>query len=347
MRSVSSIPSFLAWTLPLALIFAGCLGGASSVDLPVGTPDGGGAGRGGASVGGANGNGGGGDPVGGGGAMGPGGAAGTPGAGGAAGAARGGAGGGTGTGGAGTGGRVGAGGAGGSGIGGSSGAGGRAGLLRLMPLGDSTTGSVCWRAMLWQMLNQGGFTGRFDFVGSRHNDAGCGVTGYDLDNEGHPSVLVTNFIVDADDLVAGIQTPQALLGQNPADVVLLHFATNDVWNNVAPATILSAYSTVLSALRAANPRVTILVAQLIQLLPVNTATCTTCACPTCDTRMIALNAQIPGWAAANSTATSPIIVVDQHTGFDATTDTVDGVHPNAAGSAKIAARWYSALTPRF
>jgi lysophospholipase L1-like esterase len=243
------------------------------------------------------------------------------------------------------GGRIGTGGS--NGLGGATGAGGRGGALRIMPLGDSTTGSVCWRAMLWQMLNQGGFTGRFDFVGSRHNDAGCGVAGYDLDNEGHPSVLVTSFINDADDLVAGIQTRQALLGQNPADVVLLHFATNDVWNNLAPATILSAYSAVLAALRAANPRVTVLVPQLIQLLPVNTATCTTCACPTCDTRMIALNAQIPGWAATNGTASSPIIVVDQHTGFDATVDTVDGVHPNASGSAKIAARWYAALTPLF
>lgn len=53
------------------------------------------------------------------------------------------------------------------------------------------------------------------------------------------------------------------------------------------------------------------------------------------------------WAAANATASSPILVVDQHTGFVSTTDTVDGVHPNAAGSVKIATKWYAALTPLF
>ncbi len=249
--------------------------------------------------------------------------------------------GGTGTGGRGTGGS-------GSGSGGTAGLGGRSGTLRIMPLGDSTTGSVCWRAMLWTLLNQGGFTGRFDFVGSRHNDAGCNVPGYDLDNEGHPSVLITDFINDADDLVAGVQSPLALLGQHPADVVLFHFATNDVWNSRTPASILSAYSTVLADLRAANPRVIVLVAKLIPLVPINTTGCPACACPTaCDQRMVVLNDMIPGWAAANATATSPIMVVDQHTGFVSTTDTVDGVHPNAAGSMKIATKWYAALTPLF
>ena len=236
-----------------------------------------------------------------------------------------------------------------AGTGGGAGLGGRAGALRILPLGDSTTGSVCWRALLWQMLNQAGFTGRFDFVGSRHNDPGCNVTGYDQDNEGHPSVLITNFIADADDRVTGVQTPQTLLAQNPADVVLFHFATNDVWNSVDPTAILAAYTTVLAALRAANPNVVVLVAQLIPLVPINVVgTCPACACPTaCDQRMVTLNGMIPAWATSHSTAASPIRVVDQHTGFVSTTDTVDGVHPNAAGSAKIAARWLGALTSIF
>jgi lysophospholipase L1-like esterase len=273
----------------------------------------------------------------------PAGSGGSPGSGGVAGTGGriGGSGGTPGTGGAvaGTGGRI--------GTGGATGTGGRVGTLRIMPLGDSTTGSVCWRPMLWQKLNQGGFTGRFDFVGSRHNDPGCNVAGYDQDNEGHPGVLVTNFINDADDTVAGVQTPQALLGQNPADVVLFHFATNDVWNNIAPQTILDAYSKVVDALRAANPKVVILAAQLIPMNPVNTATCTSCLCTACGARMQTFNAAIPAWAQGKSTTTSPIVVVDQWTGFDANADTVDGVHPNASGSAKIAAKWYTALMGYF
>ena len=51
----------------------------------------------------------------------------------------------------------------------------------------------------------------------------------------------------------------------------------------------------------------------------------------------------PGWAAANSTAASPITVVDQFTGFNPAMgqDTSDGVHPNASGSTKIAAKWFA------
>jgi hypothetical protein len=37
------------------------------------------------------------------------------------------------------------------------------GTIRIMPLGDSITGSTCWRALLWQELNTNGFTGRFNF----------------------------------------------------------------------------------------------------------------------------------------------------------------------------------------
>jgi acyl-CoA thioesterase-1 len=219
-----------------------------------------------------------------------------------------------------------------------------------MPLGDSITGSTCWRALLWQKLNDNGYTGRFKFVGSRSTDAGCTPTNYDKTNEGHPGVLVTNFVNDADELTAGVQTLQSVLSPNPADVVLLHFATNDIWNNVADTTILAAYTTIVQTLRGINPNVIILVAQLIPMDPINTSTCSTCACSACAGRVVTFNALIPQWASTTNTATSPVIVVDQWTGFDATAgvDTVDGVHPNAtSGSPKVANNWYNALVPLF
>jgi lysophospholipase L1-like esterase len=230
------------------------------------------------------------------------------------------------------------------------GSGGPTQPLRIMPLGDSITGSTCWRALLWQMLNQNGYTGKFTFVGSRNSDAGCTPTNYNKNNEGHPGVLVTNFVNDADELVAGVQTPQSLFAENPADIVLFHFATNDLWNNVADATILAAHTEVIAALRSVNPNVTILAAQLIPMDPINTSTCSTCACPACAARVTAFNALVPAWASSNSTTASPIIVVDQWTGFDATAgaDTVDGVHPNpASGCPKMATKWYDALVPLF
>jgi lysophospholipase L1-like esterase len=55
-----------------------------------------------------------------------------------------------------------------------------------------------------------------------------------------------------------------------------------------------------------------------------------------------LNAAIPAWAASKNTTKSPIWVVDQYTGFS-TSDLRDGVHPNANGDAKMAAKWMPAL----
>jgi hypothetical protein len=62
--------------------------------------------------------------------------------------------------------------------------------------------------------------------------------------------------------------------------------------------------------------------------------------------VIALNAAIPSWAAGKTTAQSPIVVVDQWTGFSTAADTADGVHPNDSGIRKIADRWFPALTAR-
>jgi lysophospholipase L1-like esterase len=197
---------------------------------------------------------------------------------------------------------------------------------RIMPLGDSITGSPgCWRALLWNKLQSNGFT-NIDFVGTQPPQ-GCGVT-YDGDNEGHGGALATN-------IVSQNQLPGWLSATNP-DIVLMHLGTNDVWSNIAPATILAAYGTLVDQMRANNPNMRILVAQII---PMNPSSCTECAA-----RVVGLNNQIPAWASGKSTAASPITVVDQWTGFDDSTDTVDGVHPNDSGNLKMSDRWYPALS---
>jgi lysophospholipase L1-like esterase len=89
-------------------------------------------------------------------------------------------------------------------------------------------------------------------------------------------------------------------------------------------------------MREHNPHVKILVAQIIPMDPAK-------SCSGCAQGVIALNDAIPDWASGKSTDQSPIIVVDQWTGFDTDTDTYDGVHPNNAGNQKIADRWYSAM----
>ena len=199
--------------------------------------------------------------------------------------------------------------------------------IKIMPLGDSITGSPgCWRALLWNKLQSTGYT-NIDFVGTQPAQ-GCGVA-YDGDGEGHGGALATT--------TASSGALTGWLSATNPDIVMMHFGTNDVWSNIAPDTILSAFSTLVDQMRANNPNMKILVAQII---PMNPSTCTECAA-----RVVAFNAAIPAWASGKTTARSPITVVDQWTGFDDATDTTDGVHPNDAGNVKISDRWYPALTP--
>lgn len=116
---------------------------------------------------------------------------------------------------------------------------------------------------------------------------------------------------------------------------MMHYGTNDVWHNVATDAILPAFSKLLQQMRANNPNVKLLVAQIIPMDPHN--------CYDCGDRAKELNAAIPAWAAQESRVGSEVYVVDQWTGFDTKTDTIDGVHPNDAGNAKIAAKWQEVL----
>jgi len=203
----------------------------------------------------------------------------------------------------------------------------KAAATKIMPLGDSITGSPgCWRALLWNRLQSSGYT-NIDFVGTLNNKNDCGIT-FDGDNDGHGGYLATN--IANQNLLPGW-----LSATNP-DIVVMHLGTNDVWNNIAPATILAAFTTLVNQMRANNPNVKILVAKI---LPMNPSGCTTCA-----QGVINFNAAIPAWASSKSTSQSPITVVDQWTGFNDATDTVDGVHPNSTtGIQKVSDKWYPAL----
>ncbi|MFV2120281.1 cellulose binding domain-containing protein [Streptomyces sp. Act-28] len=198
---------------------------------------------------------------------------------------------------------------------------------RVMLLGDSITGNNgCWRALLWQHLRATGYTD-VDFVGTQRNPW-CEGT-FDIDNEGHGGFLATG-IANAG------QLPGWLSATDP-DVVMMMLGTNDVWNHLPPSTILDAYTTLLGQMRAQNPDVKLLVAQIPPMDPAG--------CDDCAQGAIDLNAAIPGWAGAHGTERSPITVVDQWTGFSTAADTTDGVHPNeTTGIRKLESRWYPALT---
>ena len=242
-----------------------------------------------------------------------------------------------------------------SGTGGSggtaSGIGGRTGTLRITLLGDSTTSDGCFRAHLWQMLTQAGHTD-FDFIGTRHGNPSCTIAGFDPDNEGHGGYIVTDVLKatstgkpggadPTDPFVSSAQDLATWFDGHPTDIVLMNFGTNDVSNSKSPAMIMSAFSAILTRLRANNASVHMMVAQIPPIAWIY------CTSDVCGPRVAALNAAIVDWATQNSTAQSQVTAVDLFTGYDDATDTVDGVHANESGSTKIATSWYGAIAPLF
>ncbi|KFY31895.1 hypothetical protein V493_00702 [Pseudogymnoascus sp. VKM F-4281 (FW-2241)] len=198
--------------------------------------------------------------------------------------------------------------------------------IRINALGDSITGSPgCWRAILYQKLQAEGLTGGLDFVGTLSGQ-GCGIP-YDGENDGHGGFLATG-------IANNNQLPGWLSVSKP-DIVMLQLGTNDVWSNISPSTILTAFSKLVDQMRVSKSNMHIVVAQITPMNP--------SSCPDCAQRVVAFNAAIPAWAASKSTSQSPITVADIFTGFNTGSDTGDGVHPNNSGNQKIADSWFGPL----
>lgn len=205
-----------------------------------------------------------------------------------------------------------------------------AGVWKIMMLGDSITATTCYPQLVYQALRAAGHT-NFSFVGGIINNQSCGVSGLPaggLLTEGHSGELV----------VADANSGSVLnwFKANPPDIVVMHFATNDVWGNPGQSTatnVLNAYTTVLANLRSVNPNALMFVAQII---PVNPAGNNCTSTSPCDYEAT-LDAGIPAWVAAHTTAASPVYAVNleklyNNGYFPNSTYTIDGVHPQLAGS---------------
>ncbi|KAF1945297.1 SGNH hydrolase [Clathrospora elynae] len=201
----------------------------------------------------------------------------------------------------------------------------RQSAVRIMAFGDSITGSPgCWRAYLWQKLQQAGIKNT-DFVGTLGTQ-NCGFQ-YDGENEGHAGFQAIN--------IANQNQLPGWLSSTKPDIVLMHLGTNDIWSNRATADIVTAFSKLVDQMRASKPTMKIIVAKIIPMNPSN--------CAQCGSRVIALNNAIGSWAPGKSMANSPITVIDAWSGFSTGSMTGDGVHPNDVGSKKLAESWYPAL----
>jgi acetyl esterase len=195
-------------------------------------------------------------------------------------------------------------------------------IYRIMPVGDSITegGKTFsnYRYPLWEKLFAAGYL--VEFVGSRTSESRVGP----LPHEGHGGK-------NAEFLVGAVEK---YFRTNTADMVLIHAGHNHT-NTEAPIRgIVAATEAMIRTARSANPRVIVLVAQVIpsgklpkyEYIP-------------------ELNGELAKLAARLNTPQSPIVAVNQAEGFDWRTDTIaDHVHPNARGAEKMAAKWFAALT---
>jgi hypothetical protein len=248
--------------------------------------------------------------------------------------------GGTATGGSVTGGTTSAGGA--TGGGGST----HTGVWKVMMLGNSITGSTCYPQILSAQLIAGKRT-NFQFVGTVTNNQSCGANTPSVKTEGHGGYGVT-YLPSTSTRPKCTKQPQGCgsyaelqtWAAEAPDMVLMHFATNDIWDGEPTALILSAFQAVIAEFRKNNPNIIFFVSKIIKLSP--------SGCTSCLTNVAALAAALtPAWASTNSTASSPVTIIDHYDcGFDPTdipTETADGVHPTPVGATKMATTSYNAL----
>jgi lysophospholipase L1-like esterase len=200
--------------------------------------------------------------------------------------------------------------------------------VRVMPFGDSITqgleGHDSYRRPLWLRLLSGNYN--VDFVGSQNapDEGPPPHTDYDLNHEGHAGWRAEELRDQAQGWASTYQP----------DIVLLHAGTNDIRVGDTPANTRDELGQIIDRLRLARPNVKVLLAQIIPTTPSNV-----------NDEITDLNALLPALVSQKTTAQSPVILVDQNTGFSATTDLYDGIHPTLAAEDEIAARWYAALQP--
>ncbi len=202
--------------------------------------------------------------------------------------------------------------------------------VAILPLGDSIThggngdGGISYptyRAWLYQDLRMLGYD--VDFVGSL--DKPDAPAGSDPDNEGHPAYTSGQILAEL---------PAWLEAYPAPNIALVHLGTNDVLEGVPSARTVTDLTSIIGVLRSRNPSMTILVAQIIPTSVGST-----------NTAIEALNREIAGLATL-STVQSPVVIVDQYSGYDGDADNQEGgVHPLTSGEKKMAARWEGALFP--
>jgi lysophospholipase L1-like esterase len=118
----------------------------------------------------------------------------------------------------------------------------------------------------------------------------------------------------------------------PADIVLIHIGTNDMY--MTPAGAPDRLASLIEQIAAGLPNALIAVAKIIPLASGAAAVTT-------------YNNAIPGVVAKEVAAGHHVIVVDLNTGFPPGSMFMDAVHPTQAGYNWMGDRWYDAVGSLF
>ncbi|GAB3529399.1 hypothetical protein GCM10027443_08640 [Pontibacter brevis] len=224
--------------------------------------------------------------------------------------------------------------------------------VKILSLGNSVTQGTThhpgYRHRLWQKLIDAGIDA--EFVGSHDVNYGGDPEvknrvykgkSYTNRNEGHWGWYTDEILrgrIGKGNLAQWLQT-------YTPDIALVHLGSNDMLrqcgagksvNKPCYQETIDELKKVIQQIRHKNPAVTILLAQLIPMQEEEAAH-----------RIKELNKRLPALVKELNTPHSPVILVDQYTGFDPTrgADTWDGIHPNASGEEKMAQKWFDALKP--
>lgn len=191
-----------------------------------------------------------------------------------------------------------------------------------MPVGDSITEGgtnfFSYRYPLWEKLTAAGYS--IKYVGARSSPSPVGP----LRHEGFSGM-------NAEFLAAHVDRD---FQKYPADIVLLHAGHNHFAREHPVPGIVSATENMIRSFRQTNPKVIILLAEVIHSgkLPKYSYI------PELDEALARLAARL-------NTPSQPVILVNQALKFDWITDTIaDHVHPNRRGAEIMAECWFESLT---
>lgn len=192
---------------------------------------------------------------------------------------------------------------------------------RVLSVGDSITDGYDvpggYRTALWDRITGSGR--EVEFVGGLQNGP---ASLPDRDHEGHTGWQLSQ--VDA--------AVTAWLRNTRPDAVLLHIGTVDIEQEVDLANAATRLGLLLDRIAAVAPNATTYVSNLIPADHLYYF----------EELAAPYNAAVPQLVAARQAKGQRIVFVDQHAALT-TGDLGDGMHPTAAGHAKMADRWFDAL----